>query len=452
LHLSTAVSIELLVAFTPAVELTVEVQSSVMADPDPEADDLSTARPSAYLPDEILLEILSHIPQTQSSQPTLHAFCLVSWHWYKVGIRRLYAEPYLAGSAYALFVRTICPSINVHVRRSPLAGLVHVLDLSHIVHQGSKAITARLLGRTKENLQVFIAPQASFAVNCWAALSKCLKLRYLNLSLVSESISYPNMTQTVRQLPELEEIYLPRCSSSYDSTQLHMNIKWPPKLRVLQLSGGVHGKFLFDLITQTDNFPVTMTHLSIAHCPKAQVSQLRRLLENLSPVLRHLELRDLPQVSMGELSDVLDWATNLKSLTIALDYVDMTFGNMPPGFNSGMWEHAKPLESLNLITSGSHEPGADMAFSPHDLKELIDSRFLGRLRYICIADTTGWDDSDIDELRVDLHRLDFENWTYRRWHYADLMVSDKMEYAEWIMEPRNRKWAPKLRTVRTSHY
>ena len=34
--------------------------------------------------------------------------------------------------------------------------------MSGLVHNGSKSLTARLLGRVKNNLDEFIAPQASF--------------------------------------------------------------------------------------------------------------------------------------------------------------------------------------------------------------------------------------------------------------------------------------------------
>lgn len=124
----------------------------------------------------------------------------------QVAIEPLYEAPYLQGAAYDLFVRTISPSVNARIKvlfssrsssllpikkyekltkrkPSPLSSLVKELDLSHIVHQGAKSTTARLLGRTKSSLEVFVAPQASFAINCWASLSKCSGLRVLDLSL-----------------------------------------------------------------------------------------------------------------------------------------------------------------------------------------------------------------------------------------------------------------------------
>ena len=44
-----------------------------------------------------------------------------------------------------------------------VAELVRVLDMSRLVHNGSKSLTTRILGRVKGNLEEFVAPQAPFA-------------------------------------------------------------------------------------------------------------------------------------------------------------------------------------------------------------------------------------------------------------------------------------------------
>jgi hypothetical protein len=98
-----------------------------------------------YLPDELLLDILGFIEQweTNDKQSSLARFCAVNRQWYDVAIRKLYESPYLSGRAYELFVRTICPSVLAHIKPSALAGLVRILDLSHIVHHSNKSTTAR---------------------------------------------------------------------------------------------------------------------------------------------------------------------------------------------------------------------------------------------------------------------------------------------------------------------
>lgn len=330
-----------------------------------------------------------------------------------------------------------------------------VLDLSHIVHQGNKSITARLLNRTKPSLHHFVAPQASFAINCWASLSKCHELRVLNLSLISEAINYQSLNQTMRKLPELIELYLPRAGNSYDDYGgLSMLVKWPPKLQHLQLSGSVHGKFMMDMRNQPENFPNTLTSISIAHCPRLTSADIRPLLENLSSRLTSVTLRNLPEVKHGRFNKIMEWIPGLKDLTIALDYMDARFGEMPDEFNPSMWMFAKPLESLTLVTSGKHgDIDPEHAFTPVDLFTLIDERFLGRLRYVNIAASTGWETkeevSQIETLNFELLELDRENWENRRWHYESLLGQyEGMKWGEWLQAGRGWNMKAKLRMLR----
>ena len=116
------------------------------------------------LPLEVIENIISFVPREPASQPTLHACTLVSRAWYSAAIGRLYEEPTITGRNYDMFTKSICPSINAHIRKNGLGELVRVLDLSVLVHHGSKSLTARLLGRVKVGLLKFVAPQASFGL------------------------------------------------------------------------------------------------------------------------------------------------------------------------------------------------------------------------------------------------------------------------------------------------
>ncbi|KAH4859906.1 hypothetical protein HBI80_096020 [Parastagonospora nodorum] len=410
-----------------------------------------------YLPDELLLEILEYVEawETHARQESLARFCCVSRQWYDVGIRKLYESPYLSGRAYERFVRTICPSVIPRIRPSSLAGLVRVLDLSHIVHNSNKATTARLLGRTKNSLQTFIAPQASFAINCWASLSKCIHMRVLDLSLVSEAISFQSLNQTIRQLPELRELYLPRCNSSYEAKESAMNVRWPPILQHLSLSGSVSGQFLWDMLRSPDNFPPTLASISILHCPGLDHKGVRPLLQNLASALTVVELRDLPAVKHGRFNGVLDWCPNLHSLSVALDYIDARFGNVPDDWNAGRWREAKPLQTLTLVSSGQTSIDPNRSFTAVELWALLDERFLGRLRYLHIAQSTEWhlgdEGAEVGALELLLtDQLDKESWELRRWHYADLPpVREGMTYERWIRETSmGQRMRPHVRMLR----
>ncbi|KAF1838487.1 hypothetical protein BDW02DRAFT_488890 [Decorospora gaudefroyi] len=410
-----------------------------------------------YLPDELLLEILNHFTawETVERQTALARFSAVNRQWYDVAIQLLYESPYLFGSAYELFVRTISPSVLARIKPTSLSSLVIRLDLSHIVHQGNKSTTARLLGRTKASLQEFIAPQASFAINCWASLSKCSRLRVLDLSLVSECIDFQSLNQALRQLTDLRELCLPRCSSRYEKSAPSTNLRWPPKLGHLSLSGSVSGSFLWDMRRQPNNFPPTFSSLGISHSPGLDHQGIQSLLCSLGATLTVVQLHDLPAVKQGRLNGVLDWLPSLVSLTVALDYIDMRFGHMPTDFQPARWREAKPLRTLTLVTSGrTGDPSR--SFTATDLYAMIDERFLGRLRYLNIAQSTDWaNENEGDELgaleSLLVEELDKENWLERRWHYEEVPFTEmsRMSYEQWISETATgRKMRPRFKVLK----
>lgn len=125
------------------------------------------------LPVEILVQILStlssssfsHSKLHRDSQTNLHSCLLVSRLWYNLTLEYLYRNPIFTsnGSTFQSFVKTICPSINAHLKKSDCANMVRNLDMSRLVHEGSKSLTARILSRCKTRLEAFVAPQASFA-------------------------------------------------------------------------------------------------------------------------------------------------------------------------------------------------------------------------------------------------------------------------------------------------
>lgn len=369
--------------------------------------------------------------------------------WYDVGIATLYEAPHLTGHAYTLFIRTVCPSVIPRIRKSELAGLVKHIDLSTIVHQGSKSTTARLLGRTKASLEIFIAPQASFAINCWASLSKCSRLKILDLSLVSEAISFQSLNQSLRQLSELTHLYLPRCSTHFEHDA--PRILWPPRLAHLSLSGSLQGKFLWELSHAPETYPPTLHSLSVLHCPGLDHTSLAPLLENLAATLTAVELRDLPHTRQGKLNRVLDWLPNLTRLAIALDYIDVDFAYRPPTFNASRWRESKPLQALTLLTSGLAEHDPDRAFMAIDLYELVDKRYLGRLRHVSVAQSTGWqgveEGAELEALGLLLEEVDRESWEKGRWGYEG-MKRGWAKYEEWVESGVGRRMRPWVRVLR----
>lgn len=120
-----------------------------------------------YLPTEIIVQIVYFIATTTGGtrrQSTLHACCLISRQWYSVAVAFLYERPQLhVGLSFKRFTDTVCPPIRARKSKLNLGSLVRYLDLSLLVHHSTNSLTARLLGRVKENLEVFIAPKVSFS-------------------------------------------------------------------------------------------------------------------------------------------------------------------------------------------------------------------------------------------------------------------------------------------------
>ena len=259
----------------------------------------------------------------------------------------------------------------------------------------------------------------------------------LDLSLISEAISYQSLNQTLMQLPELERLYMPRCSARYDKDILSKRVFWPARLQHLSLSGSVQGKFLWEMQQQPDTFPPTLYSMSMLHCPGLESNAIKPLLKNLAATLTTVELRNLPAVKLGRFNNILNWLPRLTNLTVATDYIDRNFGNMPSNFTSAQYLDAKPLQALTLVTSGLNDTDPDRALSIGDLFDLIDMRYLGRLRWLVVAKSTGWDSAnegaELEALRdLLVNELDRENWEMRRWHYEGLGgVPKDMEYVDW---------------------
>lgn len=220
-------------------------------------------------------------------------------------------------------------------------------------------------------------------------------------------------------------------------------------------SGSIYGKYLWDLLRQPDHFPPSLYSLSILHSPGLDHLGIRPLLQNLESSLTTVELRDLPNVKHGRLNAVLEWLPHLTTLTIALDYIDSRFGHMPPDWTPAMWASARPLQSLTLVTSGQTSIDPSRCFTAVDLYGLIDERFLGRLRWLSIAQSSEWENehegAEIGALEMLLcDDLDRENWVLRRWHYADVegWGAGDGAYDAWLKTGVGRRMAPRLRILK----
>lgn len=389
-----------------------------------------------YLPDEIIIDILSYISRDEaSSQHTLWACCLLSRQWYNAAVPLLYERPRIEGRGFDPFVSAICTSINIHVKHSPLSRLVKVLDMHRLVHESSKKLTARLLGRTKESLEVFIAPQASFAINCYPALSKCSKLRILDLSLVSEATPLQTLFNTVKSLSNLEMLRLPRCSGFGTSTVDPDSIRWPPNLHSLYLAGGIDAHFLYGIV----HFPPTLHDLTMEHCTQAKGPAVRQLLATMSVAqvpLTSLRISSMPRFGINTLDVILAFFPDLEHLSVSVDYITPAILN--PEFQEYSHIVQRPdftthaLRSLELTNSGN--AGDTDKFSPIDVIIALEEGSFPHLRVVRVAKTLEWGCGDtrqeMDALDEQLQELELADYNERRGIYFS-MTAEQWKRTDW---------------------
>lgn len=362
-----------------------------------------------YLPDEIIIQILEYVSRFRESQSTLASCCLLSRQWYAAAISLLYASPYLYGKNFELFVRTICPTKNAHIKHSWQAELVKILDMRALVHQSSPSTTARLLGRSKNSLEAFIAPVSSFTMSSFQPLAKLVHLRLLDLTLVSESPPLLELLNKVSRLEQLTTLKLPRSSgfgNKVDPTLVH----WPHNLEHLSLSGGIDANFLHGMV----EFPSTLRSLTIEHCPKAKGFALMHLLRTAVrplPKLEQLKLSNLPRLSGSSLDNVLFILPGLTKLSISVDYITPAVFDFDVGSHKEVMEAFQifpedipdtyrhhldvnkkcELRTLELTNSGN--PGVEDKISPIDVLIAIDEGTLPNLRQVRVAKSLLWQSS-----------------------------------------------------------
>lgn len=413
---------------------------------DGKSEDATWTGEPIYLPDEVVLQIIEYLAHAHDAQRSLASVCRLSRQWHSNGIPYLYRYPDLYGNNFDKFFQAICPSKNLHIRYSRFSKLVKILDMSRLVHQGSRSTTARLLGRTKDSLEEFRAPQASFASNCFPALAKCQNLRSLDLSLVSESPPLPLLFKTVSHLNSLQTFKLPR-SSGFGVRHDGSAIQWPPNLADLSLSGGIDAHFLHGVVS----FPQTLRSISVEHCPLAKGYAVTHLLRNaVRPLqnLEHVKIAHMPRLSAHALDDILFLLPQIKKLSISVDYIT------PAMFDEGHFSHfqdplvagvenaeqpsfGQPLKHEHLHTlelTNSGHPNVEDKISPIDIMIAMDECTLPQLRVVRVSSSLHWHSNntspDAEALSEALQEGSKRDWENREGVFAEMKKKD-YEKADW---------------------
>jgi len=380
------------------------------------------------LPDEILVQVTNYLldedesfrfsrpllspPKTQLMFATL---CRTNKQWYRISVPNLYANPWLYGHNYQLFVRTVCPTSNESARRSDLARFVKQLDLRLLVHQGSISTTAQLIGRTKANLEVFRAPSSTFGVNCLVALSKCSKLQILDLSRLHAQVQFDDFVRTLSQLHKLQALdtpRIPRTIASSSPQAANKEITWPPflsKLRMSKLDGSGFLWLFFSAPRWINAYiPNTITSLIIQDGNVEKFEMIQTLQHDV-PSLKELTLTNLNLIR--GFNNVLQHAPNLERLCISINLITAQF----PVF-SVEYDGNHPLKHLEIAScSGTVELRSNPAtfFSNSHLSEAVNADQLPKLRRVDVWESAAarfrTDELDYGLLHAELVQLGIED-------------------------------------------
>lgn len=284
----------------------------------------------------------------------------------------LYQVPELRGDNFHRFVETV----NAH---KTLGTYVRSLDLSYVNQSGKNASVAKLLKRSRPVLEHFVAPQTSFGVGPLMALRGCVNLRSLDLRLVSETLNLEELFQSIRGLNALTHLSFPRLSLEIND---YSNMKWPPGLKYLRVSGGISDEFLMQ-----SAFPDSIRHMEFAHCPKVEHFGFQHLLLEFGRNLALLRVQfPMPGLHANSLDSVFELCPNLLTLEVAVDYLSAEFFDpryLPPSVSP------RPLRALYIDSSGML--GTTDKLDPLDLALALSEERLPHLRNVRCTAKLGWD-------------------------------------------------------------
>ncbi|EMG47785.1 hypothetical protein SBY92_005085 [Candida maltosa Xu316] len=317
------------------------------------------------LPTEIFVRIFEILQGWGKLKPKYMRVCKL---FYMIILPMIYKEPYLRSTNFFSFVETI--SNNKY-----MGSYIRTLDLSYIIQSGKNAFVSKLLKRSGKNLEVFVAPQTSFGLGPLMSLKNCLNLKVLDLGLVSETLNLEELFKSIRNLNELTQFSFPRSSIEISD---YSQIKWPPKLTFLKLSGGINDDFLYQL-----ELPASITHMEFAHCPSISDMGFSQILYRIGRNLKTLKVQyPMPGLKMNSLDNVFQYCPNLRVLEISVDYVSSTF------FDEQYLQHMEDLKVLYINSSGML--GTSTRLDPIDLAVAISDGRLPSLKHIQCTAKLGW--------------------------------------------------------------
>lgn len=321
------------------------------------------------LPVEIIVEILLILYYQGKLKPK---FMRVSKLFFNLTLPLIYRNPKLKATNFFSFVETMSS-------KKDYGDYIKQLDLSYIIQTGKNAYVAKLLKKSRKNLEYFVAPQTSFGLGPLIALKNCQQLKVLDLRLVSETLNLEELFKSIRTLDQLTHLSFPRSSIEIHDFE---GIDWPPKLTFLRISGGINDEFLIRSV-----FPSTLTQLEFSHCPAVKHAGIQNILHRLGKNLTSLKIQyPMPGLHDNSMDSVFTLCPNLTYLEIAVDYVSSSFFDDD---NLEYLPYDRPLRNLHIDSSGML--GTSNKIDAIDLAIAINDEKLPHLKNVSCTAKLGWD-------------------------------------------------------------
>ncbi|KAL9124841.1 MAG: hypothetical protein Q9217_005874, partial [Psora testacea] len=279
------------------------------------------------------------------------------------------------------------------------------------------------------NLRTDFQNLTEASINSLAALSKCIRLQTLDLSLVSEAIPHASLFHALSSLINLQTLYIPRAfapspeantpearpfgfKASASKIQAH-RYELPPNLRVLQISGSLTDLSLLQFSTQ----PRKLTHLALQHCPRLSALSIYGFLCEVSPHLTTLQLGpNIPLLSQSASYDMNMFPPmpELKELSISFEFLKWRyFYHYPPAETSGNGEGGASARgifpSLHTLQIDAQEDVYLRELDPLNIWTAVDTGVLPSLRVLKVHRRLGWQEEGVygfHERWLDVRDLD----------------------------------------------
>ena len=219
-----------------------------------------------------------------------------------------------------------------------------------------------------------------------AALSRCHKLRHLDLSGVVLSLRKKEFAHILSCLPNLEILHF---SASGGPFQRFEGFQWPQQLRELQITAPLYGPESFDALTQ---LPVSVTKLDLELRRPRITAPFIGMLRQLGPQLRSLRIHNgFAKSSSNQLDGILLLLPVIQQLCISICYIGRKFLDhamelAPSG--------PSPLVELGLSCPESWIPGCEITSDL--IEDTVIHGGLPRLRRVRVPKNFGWD-SDAEQ-------------------------------------------------------